>query len=179
MSDLQPDVDDTDNLDPDAEFNAWRARELARLLREKQAQAAKDEEQAEIERRRAMPEDQRLAEDMAYADETRNREKTEMGFLQKYYHKGAFYSVCLTTLVLGAHKEEAGPSFLAARSGCRSMLEKGPADMIQEDDILKRDYTGAVESQVDMSLLPKVMQVRDFGKVRPLPLLLRLHTVGI
>ena len=35
----------------------------------------------------------------------------------------------------------------------------------QDDDILKRDYTGAVESQVDMSLLPKVMQVRDFGKV--------------
>jgi hypothetical protein len=31
---------------------------------------------------------------------------------------------------------------------------------------MKRDYTGAVESQVDMSMLPKVMQVRDFGKVR-------------
>ena len=36
----------------------------------------------------------------------------------------------------------------------------------QDEDLLKRDYTGAVESQVDMSMLPKVMQVRDFGKVR-------------
>lgn len=36
----------------------------------------------------------------------------------------------------------------------------------QDDDLMKRDYTGAVESQVDMSMLPKVMQVRDFGKVR-------------
>jgi microfibrillar-associated protein 1 len=97
MSDLQPDVDDTDHLDPEAEFNAWRARELARLLREKQAQAAKDEEEAEIERRRAMPEDQRLAEDMAYAEETRNQDKTQMGFLQKYYHKGAFYAVRLAS----------------------------------------------------------------------------------
>lgn len=120
-------MDDTDGLDPAGEFDAWRARELARLLRDKQAQAARDEEREEIERRRAMPEEQRLREDMEYAEQTRAREKTQMGFLQKYYHKGAFH---------------------------------------QDDDLLKRDYTAATESQVDMSMLPKVMQVRDFGKVR-------------
>lgn len=90
-NDLIPDVDDTDGLDPEAEFDAWRLRELARLLREKKAQAEADAEREEIERRRAMPEDQRLAEDMEYADATRAREKGEMGFLQKYYHKGAFH----------------------------------------------------------------------------------------
>lgn len=88
------DVDDTDGLDPTAEFESWRARELTRLLRDKQAQAAKDEEQAEIERRRAMPEEQRLREDMEFAEASRNREKGEMGFMQKYYHKGAFHTVC-------------------------------------------------------------------------------------
>ncbi|WWD00695.1 hypothetical protein V866_007630 [Kwoniella sp. B9012] len=118
-------IDDTDGLDPTSEFDAWRARELSRLLRDKQAQAARDEEQAEIERRRAMPEEQRMAEDLEFANKTREKEKGQMGFLQKYYHKGAFH---------------------------------------QDDDILQRDYTGATEHSVDMSMLPKVMQVRDFGK---------------
>ena len=49
-----------------------------------------------------------------------------MGFLQKYYHKGAFH---------------------------------------QDDELLKRDYTMATENAVDMTSLPAVMQVRDFGKV--------------
>ena len=93
MTDIQPDVDDTDGLDAGAEFDLWRARELARLLRDKQAQATLDEEKEEIERRRALPEDQRLLEDMEYADQTRAREKGQMGFLQKYYHKGAFHQV--------------------------------------------------------------------------------------
>ncbi|WVR04693.1 hypothetical protein IAU60_001704 [Kwoniella sp. DSM 27419] len=118
-------IDDQDGQDPTAEFDAWRARELARLLRDKRAQAERDEEKAEIERRRAMPEEQRMQEDLAHAAKTREKEKGEMGFLQKYYHKGAFH---------------------------------------QDDELLKRDYTGATQSAVDMSMLPKVMQVRDFGK---------------
>ena len=91
LVDLQPDVDDTDGLDPSVEFDAWRARELTRLLRDKQSQAERDEEQEEIERRRALPEEQRLREDMEYAAKTRERERGQMGFLQKYYHKGAFH----------------------------------------------------------------------------------------
>ena len=92
--DLQPDVEDTDGLDDAAEFDAWRARELVRLLRDKQSQAEKDKEKEEIERRRALPEEQRLREDVEYANKTREREKGQMGFLQKYYHKGAFHQVC-------------------------------------------------------------------------------------
>lgn len=120
-------MDDTDGLDPEGEFDAWRARELARLLRDKAKQAEADAERAEIERRRAMPEDIRMAEDMEYAEATRSKEKAQMGFLQKYYHKGAFH---------------------------------------QDDDseLFTRDYTAATESQVDMASLPKVLQVRDYGK---------------
>ncbi|CAD6570134.1 MAG: hypothetical protein TREMPRED_005606 [Tremellales sp. Tagirdzhanova-0007] len=126
VKDLQPDVDDTDGVDATGEFDSWRARELARLLRDKKAQTERDEEKEEIERRRALPEEQRLREDMQYADQTRQKEKGEMGFLQKYYHKGAFH---------------------------------------QDDHLLNRDYTAATESAVDMSMLPKIMQVRNFGKM--------------
>lgn len=95
-TELQPDVDDTDGLDPALEFDEWRARELARLLRDKKAQAERDAEQEEIERRRALPEEQRMAEDMAFADQTRAREKGQMGFMQKYYHRGVFHAVSLS-----------------------------------------------------------------------------------
>lgn len=42
-----------------------------------------------------MPEEQRLKEDMEFAARTREKEKGQMGFLQKYYHKGAFHQVSL------------------------------------------------------------------------------------
>ena len=105
MKDLQPDVDDTDGLDAAAEFDSWRARELARLLRDKQAQTERDEEKEDIERRRALPEEQRLREDMEYAEQTRQKEKGEMGFLQKYYHKGAFHQVCRRRMLRKSDKQ--------------------------------------------------------------------------
>jgi microfibrillar-associated protein 1 len=100
-----PDVDDTDGLDPEAEFEAWRLRELGRIKREKEDEVRREEEREEIERRRALPEEQRLREDMERADKTRaDKPKGQQKFLQKYWHKGAFhqvsvFSVSLTTSV--------------------------------------------------------------------------------
>lgn len=37
MEDKFPDVDDTDGLDPEAEFEAWKLRELMRIKRDKEA----------------------------------------------------------------------------------------------------------------------------------------------
>ncbi|KAF8665070.1 hypothetical protein AX16_000538 [Volvariella volvacea WC 439] len=120
------DVDDTDGLDPEGEFEAWRLRELARIKRDKEAELEREREREEIERRRAMPEEQRLKEDMENAQKTRDEKpKGKQKFLQKYWHKGAFH---------------------------------------QDYEILKRDYTEATESTMDVSLLPKVMQVKNFGK---------------
>ncbi|TFY80524.1 hypothetical protein EWM64_g3488 [Hericium alpestre] len=122
-----PDIDDSDALDPDAEFEAWRLRELARIKRDKEAEVARELEREEIERRRLMPEEQRLKEDLEHAKKLREEKpKGAQKFLQKYWHKGAFH---------------------------------------QDEEILKRhDYTEATESTVDVSVLPQVMQVRNFGK---------------
>lgn len=123
----KPDLDDTDGRDPDGEFAAWRIRELSRIKRDKEAAAEKEAERREIERRRAMPEEERLAEDMARAEQSRqDKKKGDMGFMEKYYHKGSFFQ-----------------------------------DM---DIVNKRDYTGPTENAVDKRLLPKLMQVRDYGK---------------
>lgn len=87
-----PDVDDTDGLDPEAEFEAWRLRELARIKRDKEAEVQRELEREEIERRRALPEEQRLKEDMENAKRTRDEKpKGQQKFLQKYWHKGAFH----------------------------------------------------------------------------------------
>jgi microfibrillar-associated protein 1 len=89
-----PDIDDTDDLDPEGEFEAWRLRELERIKKEKEAQIARDEELAEIERRRALPEEQRMKEDMEHAQKLRDEKpKGQQKFLQKYWHKGAFHQV--------------------------------------------------------------------------------------
>ncbi|KAF9454943.1 hypothetical protein P691DRAFT_620767, partial [Macrolepiota fuliginosa MF-IS2] len=122
-----PDIDDTDGLDPAGEFEAWRLRELSRIKKEKEEELLREQEREDIERRRALPEEQRLREDMTRAEKLRaEKPKGQQKFLQKYWHKGAFH---------------------------------------QDEEILKRhDFTEATESTVDVTLLPKVMQVRNFGK---------------
>ncbi|KAK0464173.1 splicing factor, Prp19-binding domain-containing protein [Armillaria novae-zelandiae] len=121
------DVDDTDGLDPAGEFEAWRLRELGRIKKEKEEEVRREEERAEVERRRALPEAQRLKEDLEHAQKLRDdKPKGQQKFLQKYWHKGAFH---------------------------------------QDEEILKRhDFTEATASTVDVSSLPKVMQVKNFGK---------------
>uniref|UniRef100_A0A0W0F9U1 Micro-fibrillar-associated protein 1 C-terminal domain-containing protein n=1 Tax=Moniliophthora roreri TaxID=221103 RepID=A0A0W0F9U1_MONRR len=122
-----PDVGDTDGLDPEGEFEAWRLRELARIKKEKEEEIRREQEREEVERRRALPEAQRLKEDLEHAQKLRDEKpKGQQKFLQKYWHKGAFH---------------------------------------QDEEIIKRrDYTEATESTMDVSLLPKVMQVKNFGK---------------
>ncbi|KAG2049847.1 hypothetical protein BDR06DRAFT_960951 [Suillus hirtellus] len=122
-----PDVDDSDGVDPAGEFEAWRLRELGRIKTEKEEELRRDEEREEIERRRALPEEQRLKEDLERANKLREEKpKGQQKFLQKYWHKGAFH---------------------------------------QDEEILKRhDFTEATESTVDISMLPEVMRVKNFGK---------------
>lgn len=94
MQEPGKEIDDIDGKDPEEEFEAWRMRELMRLKRDKEAEQQREEERLEIERRRAMPEEQRLKEDLERAQKLRDEKPKGNGvFLQKYWHKGAFYQV--------------------------------------------------------------------------------------
>ncbi|KAI9284593.1 splicing factor, Prp19-binding domain-containing protein [Umbelopsis sp. AD052] len=122
-----PDVDDTDGVDEEAEFEAWKIRELLRIKRDKEERIARDREREEIERRREMPEEERLKEDLERARESRKKDRSKHQFMQKYYHKGAFYQD-------------------------------------KDDEIFKRDYEVATESEINKKeMLPEVMQVKKFG----------------
>lgn len=82
-------VDDTDGLDPDAELAAWVERERARMKRERDELAAEEREHEELERRRALTEEERLAEDADRLE--RKSGPTQARYMQRYYHRGAFY----------------------------------------------------------------------------------------
>ncbi|OZJ02460.1 hypothetical protein BZG36_04109 [Bifiguratus adelaidae] len=123
-----PEVDDTDDVDPAQEYEEWKIRELMRIKRDKEEKAERERELEELERYRALPEHIRLKEDLKRAEESRKKEKGQQAFMQRYYHKGAFY------------------------------LDK-------DDEIFKRDYTAATPDEIrNRELLPKVMQVKNFGK---------------
>ncbi|KNE55922.1 hypothetical protein AMAG_01780 [Allomyces macrogynus ATCC 38327] len=87
------DVDDTDGLDPDAEYAAWEERELARLRRSADERRAYEQELAERERFANMTTEEReaYARQVQLEKEAAQKDKPKIKFLQKYYHKGAFY----------------------------------------------------------------------------------------
>jgi len=118
--------DDTDGINEEEERKAWALRELRRLKRDQEKQQAEEDEKAEVEKRRTMTDDEIAALNRRKPEKDRGK----MKFLQKYFHKGAFY---------------------------------------QDNDhaIFKRDFNKAtgVDAEVDKERLPKVLQVKNFGKM--------------
>lgn len=90
---IEEEVDDTDGLDEEAERAAWKLRELKRVRRDRLAIEEKEKEREEIDRRRALTEEERKAEDDAFiAGQKDDQEgKGKMAYMQKYFHKGAFF----------------------------------------------------------------------------------------
>ncbi|EEB05081.1 microfibrillar-associated protein family protein [Schizosaccharomyces japonicus yFS275] len=84
-------VDDTDGLDPEGEYESWKLRKLQRKKRDKERLIRMEREREEVEARRLMNAEERDAEDMEAAEQSRRKEKSKMSFMQKYYHRGAFY----------------------------------------------------------------------------------------
>ena len=86
-------VDDTDDLDPETERAAWKLRELKRVKREREAIEIAEKEREEIERRRNLSKEERDAEDREFLEgQKEDREgRGKMGYMQKYFHKGAFF----------------------------------------------------------------------------------------
>jgi microfibrillar-associated protein 1 len=83
-------VDDTDNIDEELEFQQWKLRELLRIKRDKEQREYRLVDNEDVERRRLMS-DAEIAQENVN-DGVLGVEKQKMKFLQKYYHKGAFYT---------------------------------------------------------------------------------------
>lgn len=86
-------VDDRDNIDPETERAAWKLRELKRVKRDREAIEEAEKEREEIERRRNLTKEEREAEDREFLERQKEERdgKGKMGYMQKYFHKGAFF----------------------------------------------------------------------------------------
>ena len=84
--------DDTYNPDDQIEYENWKIRELNRIKRQMEEKEIKKKEQKEIERRRNLTDEQRKEENLKLgSDSTIRNFKSKIKYLQKYYHKGAFF----------------------------------------------------------------------------------------
>ncbi|XP_031275721.1 microfibrillar-associated protein 1-like [Pistacia vera] len=130
------DVDTDDELNEAEEYEAWKAREIERIKRDREAREAMVKEKEEIEKVRNMTEEERREW------ERRNPKagpppKQKWRFMQKYFHKGAFF--------------QSDADDFAATAG--------------SDQIFQRDFSSPTgEDKMDKTILPKVMQVKHFGR---------------
>ncbi|CAK9319630.1 unnamed protein product [Citrullus colocynthis] len=130
------DVDTDDEINEAEEYEAWKVREIARIKRDRELRDAMLKEREEIEKVRNMTEEERREW------ERKNPKpapppKQKWKFMQKYYHKGAFF------------QEDADDNAGTAGS----------------DSIFHRDFSSPTgEDKMDKTILPKVMQVKHFGR---------------
>jgi len=130
------DVDTDDELNEAEEYESWKNREIARIKRDREERDARLKEKEEIERVRNMTEEERREWERKNPKPLRQT-KQKWKFMQKYYHKGAFFQESADDVIQSAGKE----------------------------DIYTRDFSEPTgEDKMDKSILPKVMQVKHFGR---------------
>ncbi|XP_040997716.1 microfibrillar-associated protein 1-like [Juglans microcarpa x Juglans regia] len=130
------DVDTDDEVNEAEEYEAWKAREIARIKRDREDREAMLKEKEEIEKVRNMTEEERREW------ERKNPKpapppKQKWRFMQKYYHKGAFFQ---------SDTDDRIP-------------------IAGTNNIYQRDFSAPTgEDKMDKTILPKVMQVKHFGR---------------
>ncbi|GKC70372.1 microfibrillar-associated protein 1-like protein [Tanacetum coccineum] len=131
------DVETDDDLNNADEYEAWKAREIARIKRDREDRDAMLKEREEIERVRNMTEEERREWERKNPKQNNGAPKQKWRFMQKYYHKGAFF--------------QDDPDDTAGTAGA--------------DGVYRRDYSSPTgEDKMDKTILPKVMQVKHFGR---------------
>lgn len=89
---MDEDKEDRDYLNSQAAYEAWKVREVRRLKRERDERRERENERKEIERRRTMTDAERQEENLRLgSDHTNKKEKVAYKFMQRFYHKGAFF----------------------------------------------------------------------------------------
>ncbi|WVZ54498.1 hypothetical protein U9M48_005285 [Paspalum notatum var. saurae] len=130
------DVDTDDELNEAEEYESWKNREIARIKRDREERDARLKEKEEIEKVRNMTEEERREWERKNPKPV-HQTKQKWKFMQKYYHKGAFFQESADDVIQSAGKE----------------------------DIFSRDFSEPTgEDKMDKSILPKVMQVKHFGR---------------
>ncbi|EPS60833.1 hypothetical protein M569_13968 [Genlisea aurea] len=130
------DIDTDDDVNEADEYEAWKAREIARIKRDRDDRDAVLKEREEIEKVRNMTEEERREWERRNP-KTASQSKTKWRFMQKYYHKGAFF--------------QSNPDDVTGTAGT--------------DNIYARDFSSPTgEDKMDKTILPKVMQVKHFGR---------------
>uniref|UniRef100_A0AC35TZE8 MFAP1 domain-containing protein n=1 Tax=Rhabditophanes sp. KR3021 TaxID=114890 RepID=A0AC35TZE8_9BILA len=120
---------DDEEEDPSIAYGLWQIREIKRLKADRDEREMFAKEKEEIDKLRGLSEQERDKYfELNPKQITNAKQKGNLGFLQKYFHRGAFF------------------------------LDK-------DEEVYQRDFTEAGPNDVvDMTLMPKVMQVKNFGK---------------
>lgn len=130
------DVDTDDEINEAEEYEGWKAREFLRIKKDREEREARYKEKEEVERVRNMTEDERREWERKNP-KPQPFPKQKWRFMQKYFHKGAFF--------------QSDADDHAATAGT--------------DDIYRRDYSAPTgEDKMDKTILPRVMQVKHFGR---------------
>jgi microfibrillar-associated protein 1 len=128
-------IDTDDETNVAEEYEAWKVRELARIKRDREDREAMVKEREEIEKLRNMTEEERREWERKNPKPLASSKK-KWKFMQKYYHKGAFFQ-----------------------------SESDDRDAAGGDTIYRRDFSAPTgEDKMDKTILPKVMQVKHFGR---------------